>query len=186
MRIFSILAFLVLAACGTSQTTPTSLSNADMIQQYRSLPTSTLWARQGFTQSVSELAIIEAELARRGETKSGSSYIGRRSAGTVGKARFSRSVLSENTRNCSDFSSSLAAQQFFLAQGGPTSDPHGLDRDGDGFACEWGTKIRRAASQSQSEIRRASRPRYTANCYTGPRGGTYTITASGRRNYGGC
>jgi endonuclease YncB( thermonuclease family) len=23
-------------------------------------------------------------------------------------------------------------------------------------------------------------------CYTGPRGGTYTITASGRKNYGGC
>lgn len=23
-------------------------------------------------------------------------------------------------------------------------------------------------------------------CFTGPRGGTYTITASGRKNYGGC
>lgn len=23
-------------------------------------------------------------------------------------------------------------------------------------------------------------------CYTGPRGGTYTITPSGRKNYGGC
>lgn len=23
-------------------------------------------------------------------------------------------------------------------------------------------------------------------CYTGPRGGTYTITASGKKNYGGC
>lgn len=26
----------------------------------------------------------------------------------------------------------------------------------------------------------------TPTCYTGPRGGTYTITASGRKNYGGC
>lgn len=25
-----------------------------------------------------------------------------------------------------------------------------------------------------------------AVCYTGPRGGTYTITASGRKNYSGC
>lgn len=25
-----------------------------------------------------------------------------------------------------------------------------------------------------------------ATCYVGPRGGTYTITASGRKNYGGC
>ncbi|WP_373459687.1 YHYH domain-containing protein [Cupriavidus necator] len=24
------------------------------------------------------------------------------------------------------------------------------------------------------------------SCYTGPRGGTYTLTASGRKNYGGC
>jgi hypothetical protein len=23
-------------------------------------------------------------------------------------------------------------------------------------------------------------------CFTGPRGGTYTITASGRKNYSGC
>jgi endonuclease YncB( thermonuclease family) len=26
----------------------------------------------------------------------------------------------------------------------------------------------------------------TATCYTGPRGGTYTITANGNKNYGGC
>lgn len=25
-----------------------------------------------------------------------------------------------------------------------------------------------------------------ATCYVGPRGGTYTITASGKKNYGGC
>ncbi|WP_416234772.1 YHYH domain-containing protein [Paucibacter sp. PLA-PC-4] len=25
-----------------------------------------------------------------------------------------------------------------------------------------------------------------ATCYTGPRGGTYTLTASGKKNYGGC
>ncbi|WP_084085381.1 YHYH domain-containing protein [Cupriavidus sp. USMAA2-4] len=32
-------------------------------------------------------------------------------------------------------------------------------------------------------------PRTTVSgqtCYTGPRGGTYTITASGRKNYSGC
>ncbi|MEO1542607.1 MAG: excalibur calcium-binding domain-containing protein [Pseudomonadota bacterium] len=156
------------------------------MHQYRSLPTSTLWARQGFTQSVRELAFIEAELARRGETRSGRSYIGRRSAGAVGKARFSRAVASENTRNCTDFSSSLAAQRFFLAAGGPTSDPHDLDRDVDGFACECGTQVRRIASRSQSEIRRTGRPSVTSTCYVGPRGGTYTITASGNRNYDGC
>lgn len=29
-------------------------------------------------------------------------------------------------------------------------------------------------------------PRSGQTCFTGPRGGTYTITASGRKNYGGC
>ena len=38
-------------------------------------------------------------------------------------------------RNCSDFSAWSDAQQFFEAAGGPTDDPHGLDRDGDGIAC---------------------------------------------------
>lgn len=42
----------------------------------------------------------------------------------------------------------------------------------------------RAKSQELRE-RRASK---TAGptCYTGPRGGTYTITSSGRKNYSGC
>jgi hypothetical protein len=39
-------------------------------------------------------------------------------------------------RDCGDFSSQRAAQIFFLKQGGPNSDPHRLDSDGDGVACE--------------------------------------------------
>lgn len=39
-------------------------------------------------------------------------------------------------RDCSDFATQAAAQQFFLAQGGPENDPNGLDADGDGIACE--------------------------------------------------
>jgi endonuclease YncB( thermonuclease family) len=39
-------------------------------------------------------------------------------------------------KNCSDFASQKAAQIFFLNNGGPHSDPHGLDYDGDGIACE--------------------------------------------------
>jgi hypothetical protein len=38
--------------------------------------------------------------------------------------------------NCSDFSTQAAAQSFFLANGGPSSDPYGLDADHDGIACE--------------------------------------------------
>lgn len=35
-------------------------------------------------------------------------------------------------------------------------------------------------------VRSPARASGGATCYTGPRGGTYTITASGRKNYGGC
>jgi micrococcal nuclease len=39
-------------------------------------------------------------------------------------------------RDCSDFGSHEEAQRFFLENGGPSSDPHKLDRDHDGLACE--------------------------------------------------
>ena len=39
-------------------------------------------------------------------------------------------------RNCSDFSTWSEAQSFFESEGGPDSDPHGLDRNGDGIACQ--------------------------------------------------
>lgn len=39
-------------------------------------------------------------------------------------------------RDCGDFSTQSAAQAFFEAAGGPAGDPHRLDGDGDGVACE--------------------------------------------------
>jgi endonuclease YncB( thermonuclease family) len=39
-------------------------------------------------------------------------------------------------RDCGDFPSQAAAQNFFLANGGPANDPHRLDDEGDGIACE--------------------------------------------------
>ncbi len=39
-------------------------------------------------------------------------------------------------RNCSDFADWQEAQDFYLGQGGPNDDPHRLDRNGDGLACE--------------------------------------------------
>ena len=38
--------------------------------------------------------------------------------------------------DCSDFSEWREAQSFFESQGGPDEDPHGLDGDGDGIACQ--------------------------------------------------
>ena len=39
-------------------------------------------------------------------------------------------------RNCEDFAFWQDAQDFFLAEGGPDSDPHRLDGNGNGVACE--------------------------------------------------
>jgi hypothetical protein len=39
-------------------------------------------------------------------------------------------------RDCGDFATQAAAQAFFISQGGPARDPHGLDGDHDGIACE--------------------------------------------------
>ena len=39
-------------------------------------------------------------------------------------------------RDCADFSNQSAAQAFFLSQGGPDEDPHRLDGNDDGVACE--------------------------------------------------
>lgn len=39
-------------------------------------------------------------------------------------------------KDCPDFATQAAAQRFFLDQGGPGQDPHRLDADGDGIACE--------------------------------------------------
>ena len=39
-------------------------------------------------------------------------------------------------RNCNDFTTWQEAQNFYLAQGGPTTDPHNLDGNNDGTACQ--------------------------------------------------
>lgn len=114
----------------------------------------------------------------------------------VGIKRFTRSENGSNSgsasdRDCNNFSSSAAAQQFFINAGGPQNDPHDLDRDGDGYACEWGAALKKRVATAEAAQRRAAtvrrQPVRTASrCYRGPRGGTYTITASGNKNYGGC
>jgi len=39
-------------------------------------------------------------------------------------------------KDCGDFSSQEEAQSFFESAGGPEEDPHRLDGDGNGLACE--------------------------------------------------
>lgn len=49
--------------------------------------------------------------------------------------QFINSIYKGSDMNCDDFASAWEAQQFYEANG--PRDPHDLDRDGDGRACEW-------------------------------------------------
>jgi hypothetical protein len=46
------------------------------------------------------------------------------------------SPASASDKDCADFPSQRAAQIFFIKHGGPRYDPHRLDGDDDGVACE--------------------------------------------------
>lgn len=48
--------------------------------------------------------------------------------------QFFRPAAIERDRDCKDFPTQAAAQSFFVRAG--TGDPHRLDRDKDGVACE--------------------------------------------------
>ena len=39
-------------------------------------------------------------------------------------------------RDCRNFDSRAHAERFYVENGGPERDPHGLDRDRDGLPCE--------------------------------------------------
>ena len=45
-------------------------------------------------------------------------------------------ALAFRDKDCSDFKTQRQAQRFFRRNGGPREDPHNLDSDNDGKACE--------------------------------------------------
>ena len=52
-------------------------------------------------------------------------------------SRFAIASQGRFQRNCAAYRSPDEAQRDFLARGGPERDAHGIDPDGDGFACGW-------------------------------------------------
>ncbi len=176
MKIILVFVTLLVAAC--------SFSSQSLVKAFENQSTSMLWSMHAQSSDLRTLMAIEAELGSRGEFKLNNyRYLGSKTASSIGRNSFSRNSAPTDLLNCRDFKNGAHAQKFFLQAGGPTSDPHGLDRDGDGFACEWGTKIRKNYAKAQ---RATYRPVYKPKCHIGPRGGRYTLTASRRKNYGGC
>ena len=187
----SFVALLALTACTVPNpvTSPSQASAA-----FRSSSETSLCSTY-IAPSASPLdkQMIEAELVFRGVKQCFGESYGGSTAAAFGSKRYARSASasstasSANTANCSDFRNGAEAQRYFLAAGGPTYDPNGLDRDGDGLACEYGRQIQNVAKYRAPIARVAAPVRSSGSrCYTGPRGGTYTLTASGNKNYGGC
>ncbi|MVA17679.1 hypothetical protein GOZ94_01800 [Agrobacterium vitis] len=178
------LAILPLASCANVPTSDHPAS-ANVIE---SIPTETLWIMLSAASSDSEMSNVEAELASRHEMVRGTEYVGRRTGSSVGTHKYPRLPSQSQGLNCSNFASPAAAQRYFLLTGGPATDVNGLDRDGDGFACEFGSVLKQ--NKARFSFNPSAQRRHTTveqnHCYVGPRGGTYTITASGRKNYGGC
>lgn len=195
LRLCILPLLIMLAACATSS--PQALQHT-----IDRTSTWSLWYEYGRSSDLVALQLIELELISRGELRSAAQYVGGRTTSLIGKPRYDRTSQSGSTQsratgrdtyNCRDFPTGAAAQRAFLQGGGPVHDPNNLDADGDGFACEWGTDIAQIATTQRRAINRAAARTTSARtyssarrCYTGPRGGTYTLTASGRKNYGGC
>lgn len=59
------------------------------------------------------------------------------------------------------------------------------DRKNGGYHCHRAAASQPASPPSQPEAQ-ALETRRPPQCFVGPRGGTYTITASGKKNYKGC
>ncbi|NKX40711.1 hypothetical protein HGG71_04420 [Rhodobacteraceae bacterium R_SAG2] len=141
------------------------------------------------TTTIRVKMMVEAELGAREVAHCSRTRVGSHALAQLNRVIYNRSeaVQSASDKDCSDFSTGAQAQRFFLAVGGPNEDPHNLDRDGDGLACEWGAAASRLYRKALPVVRRAAPRRVSSSrCYVGPRGGTYTITASGNKNYSGC
>lgn len=166
-----------------------SVTRSDQIEALGTQSTEALCTAHVMASGLDLLA-IEAELGARGalqcQTAYGTtSYVGKSTEATVGQRLYLRSeanLSAPDDRNCSDFASAAEAQRFFLAHGGPQSDPYRLDGDGDGNACEWERTLRLSVTQYKPRpvaIRRDSAP----ICHTGPRGGRYYYNSSGNKVY---
>lgn len=58
------------------------------------------------------------------------------SVAVAAPAALAGTALAFRDRDCSDFRTQRQAQRFFKRNGGPRQDPHNLDADNDGKACE--------------------------------------------------
>lgn len=81
-------------------------------------------------------AEAEAREAKRGLWGDACSAEEPARSSTTSRTHTSQASAPPNDRDCPDFQNRTEAQAFFESQGGPAEDPHRLDQDRDGLACE--------------------------------------------------
>ncbi len=80
----------------------------------------------------------------------------------------------------------LACELAIAHPGGTDAQGCHTNRKTGGHHCHGGKKTAAAAPTAPAAAPVASAKGGGPTCYVGPRGGTYTITKSGRKNYTGC
>jgi micrococcal nuclease len=100
-----------------------------------------IWSLENYTLAEGA-ADDDAPVPATDQVGGGQSSAGQSSAGqsSVGQSGGAAPPLRYDPRgpdrDCGDFATQAEAQAFFLAAGGPGQDPHRLDNDKDGVACE--------------------------------------------------
>lgn len=78
------------------------------------------------------------------------------------------------------------ASQAAAHGGGLNSEGCHHNRKTGDYHCHRAPAPKPPAATAPDPASRTPAPGNRPQCFTGPRGGTYTMTASGRKNYGGC
>jgi hypothetical protein len=89
----------------------------------------------------------------------------RRATSQPGSLTSQPGTSSPDLFDCSDLAISSEAHRTFLAAGGPSTDPYDLDRDGDGFACEYDPRQEYRAPKQYHAPKQPTTVR-GSNCHT--------------------
>lgn len=199
-QVFILIAFCLLASCSPAPVAETAAvneesaapgsespgANSDSYSRFLAMSgTELCQVRRSAGMGSEDWRNAEIALVDRGEYTCGSQSIGPESFSA--RRTYTRPVLARysvrgHDRDCGDFSSAGAAQAFFLANGGPASDPHGLDRDGDGYACDWGRNVQTAVNHRRVAVRQASAARVRRTPSYSSGGRCHWVSGYTRRN----
>lgn len=110
--------------------------NAEMVKQgyafsYKEYPTKMLTKFNAYEKTAREKSLGLWGACPVNDSRSASS-----TSKPIQQVQKSVPAYTGGDKDCGDFATYAEAQAFFVSQGGPGSDPHRLDADKDGSACE--------------------------------------------------